>query len=185
MLSERYSATGAIKRLGNRVNDSVLTSLYYSLINCHIIYLAPVYGTSANEHDLNRLQVAQNNAIRTIFAFDYLTQNMNTNEIYRKYKILNIKQIINYNLAILIFKIERRQIKLDYNIQRNSHIHSYATRNTHYLTYDTSRTETGHKSILSSGALLYNSLGREIKQIPTLAKFKKELNNHFLAETTL
>lgn len=94
------SVPGVIKRLGNRVDTSVIISIHYSLVQSHLSYLTPAFGIPASKNHLAALQVAQNVAIRAIFAPYYFYLNLSTNDIHQKYKILNVDQVIEFNLGV-------------------------------------------------------------------------------------
>lgn len=42
------------------------------------------YGFSANQTEINQLQIAQKQAVRSIFSYDYWHLNMSTIEIYKE-----------------------------------------------------------------------------------------------------
>lgn len=65
--------TGAARRFGKNLMPSAKVSFYYSMCNSYLAYLSPVWSPSITQAELNKLQVAQNNAIRTIFAYEYNT----------------------------------------------------------------------------------------------------------------
>lgn len=173
-----YSVAGVIRRLGNRINESVLTSVYYALIFSHIFYLAPVYGTSSTQSELNRLQIAQNCAIRSIYSYDYHTLNLSTVEIYDKYNILNINQIIDYSVGLWMYKREHNLMKLNLNTARHNELHTYNTRFANNLIPNRARTNLGFNSTLNYGARLYNSLDNAKKNQHSLGIFKSYLKNH-------
>lgn len=58
---------GVMSRLNNNVNEQFLTSIYYSHVHSHISYLPTIWGHSATDYQISSLQMAQNNAIRSIF----------------------------------------------------------------------------------------------------------------------
>lgn len=70
--------SGIIARLGNRINNTTLLSIYYSYIHSQIAYLSP-----------------------KIFYKNYYIENISTETIYKRNKILKIDQIIESNSAIL------------------------------------------------------------------------------------
>lgn len=83
--------SSVMNKLGNKMYSSTRLSIYYSMIQSHFAYLQPVWGNSATQNDINRLQVAQNQAIRKIFCHD-------TKQTRNKYKLLNARQQISHTL---------------------------------------------------------------------------------------
>lgn len=181
-----YSVAGVIKRLGNKVDNSVLISVYYSLVHSHLTYLSPVYGAAATQTDIDKLQVAQNVAVRRIFSYDYHILNISTDEIYKKYGLLKVREIISYNLGILIYKHKNNMLKLDHEFRYNGDTHDYPTRSRNQIAINPFRTRLGEDNTLNAGTRLFNSLHTSTKSQPTLSKFKlnlkKEITNQQLLE---
>lgn len=71
--------------------------------------MAAIYGTSATKRQLIDLQRAQDNAIRIFYTNGNCN---NLNAIYEKHNLLNVKQIISYDLAVLIYKWKHSLLKL-------------------------------------------------------------------------
>lgn len=68
--SKISSISGVLNRMGNTVDRSTLTSIYYAHVNSHLSYVAPVWGFAATDTLLNSLQVAQNQSLRSLFRSD-------------------------------------------------------------------------------------------------------------------
>lgn len=172
-----YSVAGVAKRLGNKVDDSVLLSIYYSLVYSHLSYLAPVYGTSLSQYDLSKLQVAQNVAIRGIFSNDYYIKNLSTDEIFAKYNIMKIQALISFVLGMWMYKREHNLMKFDLSSRLFVEQHNYPTRNRLNIVPSSSRTNLARNSVYNSGTRLYNSLDNQYKLQPSIHKFKTYLRN--------
>lgn len=175
-ISRVSSLCGVLSRLGNRVNVATLKSIYYSKINSLISYLSPIWGPSATQYEINKLQVMQNNAIRRVFSLEYYSNGLSTTQIYKKYNILNIEKTIKYNSTILAFKINKQLIKLNTTINRNNDIHSYGTRNNHAIQLSQFRTHTGRDSVLRVAYQNYNQLALNLNN-RNLNQFKKEIKH--------
>lgn len=96
--SKLAGVAGAAKRLGNGLYPSTWIAFYYAMCNSYLTYLAPIWNTSITQSDYNKLQIAQNYAIRVIFSLEYNAGQMSTLEILNKNKILNVKK--RYNITI-------------------------------------------------------------------------------------
>lgn len=171
--------SSVIKRLGNKIKDSTKISFYHAMINSHLSYLSPVWGTSINQIDLNRLQIAQNNALRKLFSHDYYNLNMGTDEIRKKYNILNVTQIIKFNKILMIYKIDNDLMKSNYKISRERP-HEYATRNRNLPILSSFRTCMGEKSIYRSCTKEFIEMLPLIDSDVPLFKFKKSLKKNIV-----
>lgn len=105
---------GAVKRLGNRLNQSTKIAFYHASFNSILSYLMPVWGTSMSQFNKNKLQIVQNKTIRTIFAYDYNHLNLNTSTIRKNHNILDIDQLLLFSCAILMYKIDNKLIKTNH-----------------------------------------------------------------------
>lgn len=173
--------TGALKRLGNKIQPSAKLSLYFSMCNSFLSYLSPVWSSSITQNEINQLQVAQNNAIRTIFSYEYNVQQLSTAEIMKKFKILNVKQSIRFNNLTMMFKIDNKQMKSNYTIDRTS-VHNYATRFGSRPRLGAIRTSLGQKSIFRSCTEEYAALDPSLLVQPTIRLFKQKLKISILDE---
>lgn len=124
------------------------------MINSNLSYLIPIWGPSASRYDLDRLQVAQNRAIRRLFSSDYHGLSLSTNQIRLKYRILNIKQMIGYYSSIMMFKIDKKLMKTNFKINRNNR-HGHMTRFRNCPQTIAHRSWLGGKSIYNSCMRLY------------------------------
>ena len=68
---------------------------------------------------------------------------------------MNIKQLYNYNICLLIFKIIRDEVHSELSFKTNAQINRYKTRSADKLQIIYARTKSGQKSIQSEGARLY------------------------------
>lgn len=170
--------TGVLHRLGNSVYKSTLISIYYSHVYSHLIFMAPIWGNSTNENNLSTLQVIQNNALRTIFRTDYYANGLSTNEIKKKYCLLNIKQIVKYETAMLAYKVRCDLFKSDIKLKKRSQQISYNLRNPDNLFQQSFKNNSGKNIISRLVAIELNTLPNEIKTINSLFTFKKKLKKH-------
>lgn len=159
IIKRKVSAmSGVVKRMGNRVNHSTLKMIYFAYIHSQLTYLAPIWGLSAPSYLLKSLQVSQNNALRNIFTTDYLIENLHTNEIYKKYKILKIKDIIEYGSTLLIYQIINKETKTNIHIERIRDTQSYDTRHANNLRINNYRTNIGKTNVIRSSSVIYNRI---------------------------
>lgn len=88
------------------------------MCNSFFSYLSPVWGTSLNAGEANRLQIAQNKSIRTIFSYEYNVLSMSTVQIMKKFAILSIKELIEFNNVMMIYKIDNGMLKSNHKTDR-------------------------------------------------------------------
>lgn len=171
--------TSAIKRFGNKLLPNVKITLYYSMFNSFITYLIPIWSSSISQNEKDKLQVAQNHAIRTIFVYEYNTLKLHTHEIRKKYKILDIEQLIYYNQMIMMFKIDKKLMKSNHTIDRNP-THSYTTRHSALPRLIPFRTNMGKNSVFRACTEGYRSLDPSLIEQSTVLSFKKRLKEKII-----
>lgn len=116
------------------------------MINSHLAYL---WSTSASQNDISRLQIAQNHAIRKIFAHEYYNNALSTSDIMNKYKILNVRQLIQQSMAIMAYKIDNTLMKSNHTFN-DQPIHEHSTRFRSLPRLISARTNVGIKSVFRS-----------------------------------
>lgn len=166
--------SGVMNRLGNSVNNRFLTAIYYAHIHRHISYMSPIWGHSATEQQIATLQVAQNNAIRSVFRPEYYAQGLSTCEIRQTHNIFSVRQLIKYDTAVLAFKIDRKLIKTNIVINLRADIHRYVTRNAHNMQQRSFRTNIGRFSTSRVIAVEFNQIQNSIKKSSSLNNFKEK-----------
>lgn len=170
-----------MSRLGSKINHATRISVYYAMVNSHLSYLMPVWSTSATLSDISRLQIVQNYSIRKFFFTEYYLEGLSTSDIMNKYKILNVRQLMQQNNLTMMYKIDKGLMKTNYKLNRTP-IHAYTTRNRSMPRLTTYRTNTGKKSIFRSCTECYNLLQPHLKLAPTIHSFKKKLKIQLLSE---
>lgn len=112
IIRELRAACGAAsKKIGPQIERRILRSMYQKLIYNPLSKMAAIYGTFATENQLRKLQAAQNNAVKIFYADENCNNNLNA--IYARHKLLNVRQIINYDLGVLIYKWNYNLMKLN------------------------------------------------------------------------
>ena len=125
-------------------------SMYYAYVQSHLQYLISVWGYSANTR-LRPLQMMQNKAIRRIFWDEYNQDGTDTEALFQRHGILNIRQLLKYDSLLLIFKIKHEMIKTGLTFQVFSEVHSYETRNRNNFVLPRIRTNMLSNSLISKG----------------------------------
>lgn len=142
--------------------------------------MSSIWGHSSTEYLIDSIQVAQNNAIRSIFRNEYYAHALTTNEIRKKYNILSVRQVIKFNTSCLAYKITHRLMKSDIVITTVADRHNYATRNAHSLNQHPYRSNAGKFCTNRVIAVEYNSIPIDITNCPSFNIFKKQIKKYIL-----
>lgn len=172
---------GVLRRLNTILPVSTLKSVYFSHIHSKMFYLSEIWGGSATSAKLDELQVIQNRALRNIFYIEYYINGLNTNEIRRKYKIMNVREQIEMNCMIFIYKVSNKLIKTNHILSRSQDIHEHYTRGRDNINTGPIRTNHMKHNIFVNSSRLFNKLDRMIRNIPSLNVFKRELKKRIFS----
>lgn len=171
--SKISSISGVLNRMGNTVDRSTLTSIYYAHVNSHLSYVAPIWGFAATDTLLNSLQVAQNQSLRSLFRSDYYANGLSTDDIRKKYAILSVRQNIRYNTAMLAYKMRNSLVKTDVQINLINQRHSYSTRGASDVLQGSFRTNSGKYMTSRTVAIEFNKLPINVRNCQSIYTFKK------------
>lgn len=167
--------SGVVYRLGNRLNNQTLRSIYFAYIHSQLSYLAPIWGPTTAKYHITSLQISQNNAVRRIFSKNYHTDNMHTIDIYKANNILNVEQIIKIDSTLLMIKLSRNMIKSDIQIDRVGDGHHHHTRHGNNIVISNYRTNIGRNNVSNHAAIQYNIYKNNINENDKIYKIKKKL----------
>lgn len=154
-------------------------SLYYSYIHSHLSYLVSIWGY-CNATLLDRLQVLQNKAVRSLFWQQYRTNNLSTQQLFEFHNIPRIKQLRVIDSMLLIHKIKYGQIRNHLTLPTFEDQHSYNTRNKKDFVLPRSRSNILYNSLLACGLSRFNNLPDVIKREPNFCNFKRSLRRNIL-----
>ena len=106
-----------------------LRTLYFSFFQSHINYAASAWA-STNSSNLETIFKKQKHALRIIFNVDKLTH---SKPLFEKLKVLNIYQLNIYQILILMFKINNKEIVKTVSKKFNKVQNIYCTRSSNIL----------------------------------------------------
>lgn len=175
--SKIFPFLSVLKRTKYLIPDYLLREIYFAHIHSHLVHLISVWGF-ANEGLLDQLQILQNKAIRFVFWRDYVSNETSTVNLYQKFKILNIRQLLRYDTLLSIEKMRRGLLKNNVELTTFSEIHGYNTRRRHDFVLPGTRTTTVYKSLFREGLSWHNRLPVQLKNQPSLNVFKSGLKSH-------
>ena len=82
-----------------------------------------------------------------------------------------------HHRCIAIFKCLNELADFDFNLIRNTDVHSYNTCSSNDINIPRSRTNWGKQRFITHAAMDWNNLELKVRQSTTLTAFKRSLNN--------
>lgn len=169
--------TFAIRRIRPFISEATAKKLYFAHIQSHLLYMNPFWNI-ANDSQINSLAVAQRKSLRNVFnRYSYSP----SSELFSE-QILPLCQLNQYNLLLLAFKITHDLLVNNVELKLISQVHSYNTRQRNHFYVEKSHTRYGFSNFFTRGLIAYNNLETRIKNIHTIARFKRELKSLLLEE---
>ena len=171
-------AVGVLYKIKNIVPRSVLITLYYSLIYSQLSYCNIVWG-NASSHCINKLYVMQKKAVRIITNSNFLAH---ASPLFSSLHFLKVHDIYKYQVGCFMYKYLNQLLP---DIPRtcfslNSNVHPYPTRTSSFIHIPKPNTLSYSKSLLFTGATLWNSLPYTLKVCTSINKFSKCFKDHLL-----
>ena len=161
-------------RKGKTILDNHSKKLiYYGHINSHLTYGLINWGSMLNNRDLKKLEKLQNQCISLIEPRQPIAQ------IYKKYRILKLKDLIDLELAKFGFKSKSKLlpcrinslISTDHSGKSLVKNHVYNTRNKLTANNPPAKNNKYNKSFMNKSITVFNSLPQEIKNATSIASF--------------
>ena len=145
-------SVGVIAKLSYYLPHNTLITLYYTLIQSHLLYDLPVWASTYKTY-LLKLKKLQNKALRIILKCPIRS---NKTPQYYKFKILKLEDLYNLEIAKFMHKFSPKKLPINFNDYFNciSEVSSHKTRhvsdkNIFLLRAHTSRSQ---RSIKYTGA---------------------------------
>ena len=161
----------ALKKLKNIVPQSQLCNVYHALIESHLRYGDVIWG-GLSKTKLAALQRLQDRACSII-------SNARIKDSWSA-SWLNVVNLFRYDRNVMTYKIVNRlcpESLWDKYQQRSFHS-TYNTRHCKDLQIPRYRTEFAKKGFHYAALTSWNDTPAEIRQLPTLDRFKKQLKTH-------
>ena len=164
----------SLKKLKNLISQSQLDHVYRALVESHLRYANVIWG-SLPKSKLNTLQRLQDRA-RSIIDKARLKDNWSHNW-------LTVEQLTNFDRSVMTYKIINRQCPeslWDKYHHRTQHSH-YRTRNCRDLQIPRNNLEYVKKGFHYSALKAWNDIPINIRELPTLSRFKKQLKSYYMS----
>ena len=159
-----------LNRIKSMFPHRALRTLYLSLIHCHLIYGILAWGNSIY---VNKLFLLQKRAMRTINNMPYRSH---TDPLFRKEKILKIKDIYNWQVSVFVHKYKHTKTLplsfIDYFPSRQRNI---LTRQCNDIYTRIPRTNFSKSSFYHNAPKVWNGLTSDLKNISKHSLFSQNL----------
>jgi hypothetical protein len=171
-------STGIIRKLYKHMPQSVLISLYHTLVHPYFEYCNIVWAIDRTTV-LNDLYIRQKKVIRLITNSKY---NSHTKPLFKSTSILPLPDINNLQVACFVFRclhnLLPRKFCLMFNT--NSSIHDHYTRHSADLRHNYHRLTLRTNTTRIYGAKLWNSLTDSIRNLTSINCFKRHYKLYLL-----
>ena len=165
----------------NLLSKHGLKTVYYAHIYSHMTYCISIWGSMTNATQMAKLTLQQNNCMRM------LDKNMPLSQMYIKYKILKLINVIDLELCKLGFKIYHdllpvnllASLKCDATGTTLAKSHQYNTRRKKEINLPMVTNRNYLRSFLFQGIKRYSSLSNEIKNITNYNRFVNVLKEEY------
>ena len=132
----------------------------------------------------HKLSILQKRVIRIVNKVKYREH---TNPLFLKLKALKFKEIIEQNIAILLFKAYKKVLPI--NVQKmfviNNELHSYNTRQHLNFHHQFASTSAKQHTIKIKGPKIWNDLPEVLKHVnnfKSILSFKVKLKKYLLSK---
>ena len=169
---------GILKRVRHLLPQKELVRLYNAIILPLFDYGDIVWGDKSNKCLMDDLQILQNKAAKVILGLPRANSSTEALKFLHWVKLYPRREMHRRAAA---FKYINGLMEVEFNMIRNSAIHSYSTRGRNNLHLPKVKTEWGKQRFAFHAAKDWNDLDDEIRNIVNFKTFKRELccQNYF------
>lgn len=166
-----FGGLASLKKLRNIIPQTKLCSVYYAIVESHLRYANEIWG-SLPKTKLDTLQRLQDRA-RSIIESARFKDNWSCDW-------LSVENIIRFDRSVMTYKIMNKLSpeSLWDKFQQRSSQSNYATRYCRDLQIPRLNTEYAKKSYYYSAMKVWNNIPVDIRELPTISRFKKELKEY-------
>lgn len=172
-----------LRRTAYLLPSQLKLSVYYAYIHSHLVHLSAIWGATGSTR-IMQLQRLQNKAIRLIFYQEYRGSDASTEDLRKKYGILQVADLIRYEFCMSIYKVQNRLLKTSFSLATTSDNHGYHTRRRSHVQLPRSRTNHSRSSVWHEGVNMFNSLPSPLRHATSILVFKRLLKLHLLSPST-
>ena len=165
----------SIRKLRQMLPQSKLFKVYQALVESHLRYGNIIWGhLSATK--LNKLQRLQDRAIALLHSAPIKDRMQSAT--------LRVYELIKLDQEVMVHKFLNGQCPqvLKQTFTKRSQVSKYETRRSDDLQVPRTRLEITKKSFSYKGAKVWNEIPNNIKNVESVAAFKKQAKNYFLGQ---
>ena len=172
-----------MKKSSGFLSENALTTLYYSLIHCHLTYCNEIWSCGL-ESSLKSLKVQQKKAIRLITRSRY---NEHTEPLFKQKQILPLTNLVNLSKLKFMFGLKKKTVPSSFqnvwltHSEMNLHSHDLRQDSEQYYVL-ISRLNRYKNFPLYSYSKIWNDLDQFMKNIEVKNIFENALKVSFLSE---
>ena len=161
---------GCMYRIRDKVDKLSLFMVYNTLVLPYLMYCCELWGNTYKIR-INDLMLLQKRAIRLIENVSYRSH---TSEIFKKYGILKIKDLIDLHTCLLMYKASNKQLPVNVQMKftKNKDIHKFNTRSKNELHMQSVNSSLKYKSTNNRGVRIWNEIDHSIREITSFGKFE-------------
>ena len=170
------SSLGSIIRVKPSLTTKAMLILYNSLLLSHLRYCITSW-CFGNRAKINQLQRICNKFIRAMYG---IKRRGCVKNVMIKNELLNIQQLYESEIAILMYKFQKRTLPIPIQQLFQLKPSQIKTRSDSQIISSCFRTTICQQSIKFIGPKIWNTLPQEIKNCSTLVSFKNKLKIYYL-----
>ena len=127
MAQKLNRANGILSRSRHYVSPNILKKIYYAIFSSHLTHGSQIWGQSINSYE-HKISIIRKNAVRIITFVEF---NAHTYPIFKKLKILKIKDHINLQNCLLVYDYINNKLPKSFNntFIKLKYVHTITTRN--------------------------------------------------------
>ena len=172
-----------LMRLGaNLLSKHSLKIVYYAHVYSHLSYCISIWGSMTSVKQITKLKIQQDKCMRLIDS------RLATDQVYVKYRILQLDHLIDLELCKMGFKLQLNELpvnlldtfKSDSKGDSLEKTHRYNTRQKNEPNLPSTSSKKYHQSFLFQGIKRYSTLPSKIKSITKYNRFISALKNEYL-----
>ena len=148
-----------------------MSMLYYSLVYPYLTYCNLIWGKTYSTH-LKPIEIKQKRCLRIMNNSEYRDH---TRPLFFSNKLLQLCDIYKFRLATFMYKSP-------VFVNSFSRLHSHNTRDRASLRSQVQRLTVSLKSLSFQGPDLWNKIPPEIKEVESVAIFKKRLKEYLISK---
>lgn len=179
MLKKIGKKTSFLNRIGQYVSAYTRCVIYKTIVAPHFEYCATLL-VDMGETELNKLQIAQNRAMRVILQCSRYTK---VEDMLRAVQFMSVRQRLHYNICIFIFKAAKNLLpkELKQKLVVVGSRTNRVTRQAGDIFIKFRKTRSAQKSLFYEGVKMYNALPMEVKGCERLDQFKRTLKEFVMS----